>query len=164
MAAGRPSKYNAKYHIPWARSLAMTGKTNEEIADAMGIARSTLQKWGLEHPEFSDTLKNGKGAADGKVVLALFERATGYEYEERKVVTEFDEAGQPVPVRIETTRKRTAPDTGAAMAWLKNRCPDEWRDAKRFEVADAREIDLSDVDEDMMRRLAYGGEDDADAT
>ena len=50
----RPSKYNAKYHVPWAKSLAMEGKTEKEIADAMEIAMSTFSKWKNEHEEFYD--------------------------------------------------------------------------------------------------------------
>ena len=31
-AGGRPTKYDAKYHVPWARGLAMRG-TAERIAE-----------------------------------------------------------------------------------------------------------------------------------
>ena len=45
MGAGAPSKYNAKYHDPWAFSLACDGRTDVEIAEAMGISERTLNRW-----------------------------------------------------------------------------------------------------------------------
>ena len=40
-----PPKYNSKYHDPWAFSLACSGATEEDIAEAMGIARMTVDRW-----------------------------------------------------------------------------------------------------------------------
>ena len=48
MGAGAPPKYNQKYHDPWAFSLACEGKTDEEIAEAFGIARRTIDRWKYE--------------------------------------------------------------------------------------------------------------------
>ena len=45
MGAGAPSKYNQKYHDPWAFSLACDGKTDEEIAAAMGVSERTINRW-----------------------------------------------------------------------------------------------------------------------
>ena len=33
------------------------------------------------------------------------------------------------------TKKTVPPDTGAAMAWLKNRRPDKWRDKQDVEIS-----------------------------
>ena len=54
-------------HDKWAESLAIDGLIDVEIAKRMGIAKSTLNKWKREHPEFMDSLKATKEIADSKV-------------------------------------------------------------------------------------------------
>lgn len=136
----RPSKYNSKYHVPWAKSLAMEGKTEQEIADAMEIARSTLNKWRSENKEFDEALCKGRETADAEVEQSLFKRATGYTYKEKKVVVTMDKDGNQQPARIETTDKVVAPDTTACIFWLKNRRRDKWKDKWEVDVNEGKEI------------------------
>lgn len=131
----RPTDYIPNVHLAWAQSLAMDGLIDKEIADRMGIARSTLKLWEKNHPEFSDAIKIGKDSADAKVLTSLFKRATGYTDKEKKVVVEMDAQGNQKPARIETTDKHIIPDVGAICFWLKNRRPDEWRDKKDVELS-----------------------------
>ncbi len=105
----------------WARD----GLTDEQIADNIGISRSTLNSWKDKYSDISDTLKRGKEVVDRQVENALLKRALGYEYTEttREYIPELDE--------MKTTKKVTkqvAPDTTAQIFWLKNRKPDKWRD------------------------------------
>ena len=51
----------------WARD----GLTDEQIADNMGIAPSTLYDWKKKFPEISETLKKSKEIADIEVENAL---------------------------------------------------------------------------------------------
>ena len=71
---GRKTKYDEKLHVPWAKSLALSGKTSNEIAQEMGVARSTLYGWMGAHPEFSDAIKYGKARADAEVSTACTQR------------------------------------------------------------------------------------------
>ena len=57
----------------------------------------------------------------------MFKRATGYQLDTVKV---FQFQGEPVIVPVV---EDIAPDTGAAMAWLKNRQRDKWRDKTDLE-------------------------------
>ena len=105
----------------WARD----GLTNEQIASNIGIAESTLYKWKNEQVEISEALKRGKEVADYEVENALFKRATGFRYVE---VTK--ENG----VVVKEVTKEVAPDTTAAIFWLKNRKPHEWRDKQELNL------------------------------
>lgn len=89
--AAKP-KYNAPYHDNWAWSLAAMGATNEEIALAMGVSERTIMRWAKEHESFGKALGEGKGVSDAKVIRSLYERATGYEYEEEKKIIEYPTA------------------------------------------------------------------------
>ncbi len=62
----------------WARD----GLTDEQIAQNVGISRSTLNEWKIKYSDISDTLKRGKEVIDRKVENALLKRALGYKYTE----------------------------------------------------------------------------------
>jgi hypothetical protein len=127
---GRPTVYDQELHDLWVWSLALEGLTDKEIAQRMGIAKSTLNKWKLEHPSFSDSIKQGKAGPDAKVVKSLYQRAIGYDYEEREVILDTV-SGRPT--RIKQTKKHVPPDVTAGIFWTKNRMSDQWRDNKKFE-------------------------------
>ena len=131
----RPKEYIQDLHDSWAWSLAMEGLTDKEIAEKLGIAKSTLNNWKNEHPTFLDSLKAGKEPIDAKVQNSLYQRAIGYSYKEKKVVVELDSNGNQKPARIETTEKIVPPDTTAQIFWLKNRRPDLWRDKQEVELS-----------------------------
>lgn len=120
----RPTKYKEEY-CNQAYDLTLLGMIDTELADHFDIAVTTLNEWKKKYPQFKESLKEGKAIADAKVARSLFKRACGYEYKE--VVTFEGEV-------IKTTIKEVSPDTGAAMAWLKNRQKDKWRDSKDLNV------------------------------
>ena len=104
----------------WARD----GLVDEQIAQNIGIAASTLYEWKKQYPEISEALKKGKEVVDRQVENALLKRALGYEYDE--ITTEYGK---------ETKRatKQVVPDVTAQIFWLKNRKPDQWRDKRDIE-------------------------------
>lgn len=55
----------------WARD----GLTDEQIANNIGISRSTLSEWKNKYQNISDTLKNNKEIADYEVENALYKNA-----------------------------------------------------------------------------------------
>ena len=119
--AGRASLYRDEYPAQ-ALKLCRLGATNPELADFFKVAVSTLSKWLAEIPEFSDALKEGREIANANVASRLYERAMGYSHPEDKI---FNNNGEAL---IVPTTKHYPPDTTAAIFWLKNRCPAQWRD------------------------------------
>lgn len=118
---GRPTDYTPK-HAEQARKLCQLGATDADLADFFGVAVSTVARWKVMNPEFSDALKLGKEQADERVVNSLYHRATGYSHPEVDIRV-VD--GQIVKTEL---IKHYPPDTTAAIFWLKNRRKDEWRD------------------------------------
>lgn len=152
---GRPTKYNPKYHNPWVRSLAREGMTADQIADEMGIARSTLFKWASENPEFSDCLNEGRSQADSMVADSLFRKALGGTYTETRMIGAPNGQGGVAPSKVEKITREVAPDTAAAIFWLKNRQPDKWRDKREIETV-LKEETIADELSDSLKKLAGG--------
>lgn len=126
--AGRPSDYREAYS-EGAKKLARLGATDQEIADFYEVDVRTIYRWKNAHPEFCQALKVGKDEADDRVERSLFQRAVGYEQDEVKI---FMPAGKDEPVYA-PFRAKIAPDTTAAIFWLKNRRPADWRDKQTLE-------------------------------
>lgn len=121
MATGRPSNFKPEF-IAEAEAQVKEGATDQELADYFGVDVRTLYRWKNTQPEFRQALKAGKEAADDRVERSLFERALGYERDEVDIRVV---AGEVVQTPI---RKFYPPDTTAAIFWLKNRKPAEWRE------------------------------------
>jgi hypothetical protein len=126
--AGRTSDYHkagGDDKVPEvAKQLVLLGATEEEMATAFGVSRRTITTWEQKHPKFCRAILDGRMVADAQVGQRLFERATGYEHAEDKIFYD-SKTGKPVTV---PTTKHYPPDTTAAIFWLKNRRPKEWRD------------------------------------
>lgn len=125
---GRPSSYRPEY-VQQAEKLCALGATDIEIADFFGVEPRTLYRWKAENAEFCQALKVAKEAADQRVERSLFARANGYEHPEVHV-SNYQGAITLTPIR-----KVYPPDTTAAIFWLKNRRPAEWRDKQDIDVS-----------------------------
>lgn len=120
---GRPSSYKPEF-VEQARKLALLGATDQEIADFFKVEVRTVYRWKHDQDEFCQALKVGKDVADERVERSLYQRAIGYEQEEVKI---FMPSGAAEPVYA-PFRAKVAPDTTAAIFWLKNRRSGAWRD------------------------------------
>jgi transcriptional regulator with XRE-family HTH domain len=123
---GRPSTRRPEHFIA-AKRLAMMGLTVPEIAQALEVAQSTIYDWRNGSKHFAEALESGRKIADGDVERSLLDRAKGYSHPEEKIFCHDGEI-----IRAETV-KRYPPDTMAAIWWLKNRRPDEWKDKQEIE-------------------------------
>ena len=132
----------------WARD----GLTDKQIANNIGINVATLYVWKNKYPEIDEALKKGKAIPDYEVENALYKRAIGYEYEERKEIQEVVD-GQ-LKKKVEVTKKHMPADSTAMIFWLKNRQPDKWqnvasavKDRNRVEMEKAQaEAELAKVE------------------
>jgi hypothetical protein len=125
---GRPTAYRAEYATQ-AGKLCKLGATDADLAAFFEVSLRTIANWKSQHEEFLHALKLGKEEADARVERSLFHKAVGYEQEAVKI---FMPAGAAEPVYAPYT-ERVAPDTTAAIFWLKNRRPDLWRDRSQIE-------------------------------
>ena len=123
--AGRPSSFKPEY-IEQAYKLCLLNATDKQMADIFGVSEVTFNEWKHKHPEFLESLKEGKEIADSRVGESLFQRACGYSHPEDKI---FNDNGKPL---IVPTIKHYPPDTTACIFWLKNRQPDKWRDRQEL--------------------------------
>ena len=153
------SRYNAEYHIDWIEGLARRGCTLDEMANDLGVARSTLCKWIKDNPELSDAIKRGRDYADIRVEKSLYQRAMGFSRTTKKTIIGTGEKDGQKPVRIEITEEEVPPDTTAIIFWLKNRNPKLWRDVQDINAKVATEPDLKPLTEaeiEMLRKLNDG--------
>lgn len=138
----RKSKYDThvKPYLDEIQGWAMSGLTDEQIADNLSIGTSTLHEYKKKYPEFLEALKKGKDIADAQVVNALHRSAVGFTYYEETT----NVLGDTVSIQ-----KYSKPNTTAAIFWLKNRRPDQWRDK-------------TEVKQDISQTVVFIGEDDLD--
>ena len=109
----------------WARD----GLTDEQIANNIGISRSTLFEWRKNNQDISNALKKGKEVVDIEVENALLKKALGYTITLHKQKVTKD--GDVVDIEEEV---HIAPDTTAQIFWLKNRKKVQWRDKVEYEA------------------------------
>jgi hypothetical protein len=117
---GRPSTYDEDF-ARQARKLCSLGATDADLADHFGVTTSTIWMWATRHQEFFKALHEGKGGFDDRVKRGLAQRGTGYSYDSEKVMVV---KGKVVKVPI---REHVPPDPRAAMDWLTNRDPMNWK-------------------------------------
>lgn len=134
---------------------AMDGLIEEEIAAKIGIYRSTLYRWKKAHPQIDEALRQGKEVIDRKVENSLLRRALGYTYDE--ITREKMDDGKLHIIKIVT--KEQAPDTTAAIFWLKNRKSVEWRDARLHELEAKKLKADAEISEAKAKALRGDGSD-----
>ena len=135
----RPSKFKPEF-IAQAEKLCKLGATDMELADFFEVEVRTLYRWKAENAEFCQALKSGKDEADDRVERSLYARANGYEHDEVDIRVVMNQIVK-TPIR-----KFYPPDTTAAIFWLKNRKPSEWRDKQELEHSGAVTLTLSEDD------------------
>ena len=123
---GRPTDYRPEY-AEEARKLCILGATDIDLADFFAVSDRTIYRWQIAHEEFCQALKAGKAEADERVEQSLYHKAVGYTFDSEKV---FQHQGSIVRA---TTREHVPPSDTAAIFWLKNRRPAEWRDRHQLE-------------------------------
>lgn len=125
----RPSKFNDALKDIILR-LYKQGRTDKQVAEAIGVCEKTLNNWKGKNATFLQSLKDAKFVADALVEASLFSRAAGYSHVEEKI---FMVDGKAKRVK---TAKQYPPDTTAAIFWLKNRQPEKWRENYELDIHD----------------------------
>ena len=137
----------------WARD----GASLQDIADNIGISRTTLVKWRDKFPEIRNAIKSGREVVDYKVENALLKSALGFTTKEIKVtIGKQVKNGKTFQITKETTTKEIAPNVTACLAWLNNRKPDSWK-RNRDNV-----VELEEEDNDLKITIIRGNKKEND--
>lgn len=147
---GRPSKFKPEM-VEQVRKMSALGATDKDLADFFQVAISTINLWKIEHPEFSESLKLGKDAADSRVERSLYQKALGYSLDAVKIFADPKTGSEHIVPFVE----HYPPDTTAAIFWLKNRQPQEWRDRQELTGADGKDLIPAVDNKDLARRIAF---------
>lgn len=146
---GRPTKYVAEYaHI--AGVMVRSGCTDFELAEAFGVAVSTLYLWKSRHAEFSEAIAGARAIPIERVERSLYHRAIGYTFKAAKIVVVN---GQPTVVEV---LEHEPPDVHAASLWLRNVDPMRWRERREvaLEKAEDKRTERELTDTEIYARLA----------
>lgn len=140
---GRPTKYKTEY-ADLAYKFCLMGATDKKLAEFFSVDERSINEWKQVHPEFSQSLYNGREKADAEIAHSLYHRAKGYEHPEDDI--KMFQGG----IIVTPTVKHYPPDTGAATLWLKNRQSQAWRDKvdieQKTEHSGTVGVDLSPSD------------------
>ncbi len=134
MSGGRPSKYDPAY----CEALVMHMKDGASVASfaaEIDVARSTINQWAEEHPQFSEALSRGKSAC-----------AAWWEKQGRKVAENGGGPGQATMITF----------------GLKNMGRDDWSDRQTTELSGPdggpiqteSRIDMSALTDEQARLIA----------
>ena len=126
---GRPSKYKEEY-AEQAYNYCSLGAIDEQLASFFDVSVTTINTWKETYPDFLASIKKGKDKADLEVTQSLKNRASGMKLKKQVV-----KDGGIVEIEDEI-----APDTAAAIFWLKNRQPKIWRDNQKIEHSGKVEV------------------------
>lgn len=116
----RPTSYKPEY-AKQAEVACRLGATDRDLAELFSVSTVTINAWKSQFPEFLNSLKMDKQAADERVERSLYQRALGYSHEEDDIRAVNGE------IVITPTIKHYPPDTTACIFWLKNRMPEKYR-------------------------------------
>ena len=114
---GRPNKYesNVKPRFAEITEWLKAGATDKEIAENLGVNQKVFCRYKNEYNELNELIKNGRKSAVQEIKAALFKRAVGFNYTEKKVI-ESERNGKTVEIYT----KAALPDPASAMILLKH--------------------------------------------
>lgn len=154
---GRKSKYDecVQPFIEDIKKAVQAGATLDEVAAALGVAKSTLCKYKNEKKELSDAFARGRAQVVFDIKAALYKKALGYEYKEKKTIARINEEGKAKIVAIEENQKVQPPSETAAAMLLRN-YDKEWLDR------DVSTTDLKQQKLDLEKAIAKANNFDLD--
>ncbi|MEB7460145.1 helix-turn-helix domain-containing protein [Staphylococcus borealis] len=132
------------------------GISHEELANRIGINRTTLYSWIQRCPEIEDAIKQGQQRTVQYIENALMKKINGYTLRDTKRYKTTDKDGNIVE-RIEVTEKEVGPDTSAIIYALKVKDPDRWNEKIRMEHSgrlDSTVNHYANLSEDELKKLA----------
>jgi len=149
MPAGAATKYK-DWMLPVIKQMLILGATDEEVYTTIGISKTCFGNWKNTNEELLTTIKRAKEYPDSNVVKSLYNQAIGYEYKE-DIVTKSG-------LRVTLTRHEK-PNVIAAIFWLKNRLPADWRDKIEVDHHHTIEDGMNQKQDELVASGAVPGPD-----
>lgn len=125
----------------------MQGATMEELADMLGVGKTTLYEWRSDYPEFADALRAGRHVSNGELLNAAFRNSTGFKYTEREAVRykTYEEFRNPKTgemelksvekVKVVDVERFVPANANLLQFMLTNRLPDQYKKKEHVEHA-----------------------------
>lgn len=144
----RKSAYEEKVkpHLQDIRKWVEAGATNEEVADALGVGRSTLCTYRTKHKELQDAFARGRKIVCCDIKAALLKKALGFYYDETRSFVKED-LKNGTTTYTEKTRRYCVPSETAAAMLLRN-YDETWRDG------DSVSVKMKQQEQDLKKRIA----------
>lgn len=126
---GAPSKYEneVKSRFDEIAEWLETGATEKEIYTNLGICKDSWIRYKKQYSELTDLIKNSRKNPVIQIKKAMLKRAIGFQYEEKKVTTQYieidDGSGVKTPAKViktEVTTKTAVPDPAAGLILLQH--------------------------------------------
>lgn len=143
MAKGKYQKWLEPENLILLEGWARDGLTDKQIAKNIGISEQTLNVWKKTYPSFFESLKKGKEIVDIEVENALLQKALGIKETVKKPIKvkevtykDGKRVSEKEHIEYADAQVYIPPDTTAQIFWLKNRCPDKWRDKQKPSESD----------------------------
>lgn len=134
---GRKSKYNSTIHDDLVYKLVKDNRSNDEIADLLGIGARTFYDWLDRYPSLSQSYKKGLEAKLDNVELNLYQRASGITYKETTKTVVKGKKGEDIgKAEVKEVTKFIPPDVAAMCFILKTQRREKW--------AERQEVDIND--------------------
>lgn len=130
-------------NLKMAYALSSRGATSIEIAQAFNVSARTLARWRQRCPEFDQALTMGVEAQLKVAEQTLFNVATGYLYEQEKIISTKEGVTKVVEQKI------SLPNPAMLRVFLEANKPEKYRQ-------NPKQADEDDLD-DFMREIAERG-------
>lgn len=133
MAKSKAMKWLTKAGLQKIENWAREGMTDAEIAQKMGIGKSTLRDYKVKYPPISLSIENGKKDSLELAERMVFEHIRGFEYEEYEKAIIKDNHGNEQE-KLVTKTKKAPPSERMLQFYLRNRFPDVWNGKGSIEM------------------------------
>lgn len=155
---GRKSIYETDIepHIEEIKNAVSAGATIKEVAQALGIAESTLNKYKAEKTELAAAFARGREKVCFEIKAALLKKALGFKYEEEKKTGRKDKNGENI-ILVEKYTRYCPPSETAAGMLLRN-YDATWRDN------DSNSVQMRQQEHELRKAIAEANNFDLNMT
>ena len=116
--------------LPEIEEWARQGYSEKEMIELLGTSSATFYKYKAQEPALREALERGYNYSIPKVIPALYKAAIGYRYTEQ--TRERNKDGDLVVTK--EVEKEVPPNVSAIMNILKNKMPEKWLVAEKFDI------------------------------